>query len=263
MPVCEVNQVSLYYEVHGSGTPLLFTHGASWNHQQWHPQVEAFSSMYQTIVWDVRGHGYSTLPEGRVDSEDFSKDLIGLLDHLGLESAFLCGLSMGGHISLQTAIRYPSRVKGLILIGTPCTNSFNWYEKLFVPINRWSTRLISMKTSGRIQAKMLSKFNPGNQAYIEEAFQMIPQHNWVRVWDAVTRMESRSDLPKISCPTLLLQGDHDTMISRQQRFMEEQIPNAQLQIVSQAHHATNLDNPQEVNEYIQAFLEQCLAENNE
>ena len=55
----------------------------------------------------------------RVNSEDFSSDLIALMDHLKLDKAILCGLSMGGHISLQTAIRYPERVKSLILIGTP------------------------------------------------------------------------------------------------------------------------------------------------
>lgn len=254
MPICDVNNVKLYYEVKGEGTPLIFTHGASWNHKQWRPQVEYFAQHYKTIVWDVRGHGTSSLPAGKVDSEDFSRDLIGLMNFLGLPSAILCGLSMGGHISLQTAIRYPERVEALILLGTPCTNRFNWYEKLFVPINRWSSRFVSMKLMARLQARVLSKFNPANQAYIEEAIQAIPHRQWLRVWDAVTRMESQSDLPRVACPTLLLQGDHDTMILRQQKFMESHIPNAELKIVSRAHHATNLDNAQEVNEYIEHFL---------
>src|SRR5690625_3956561 len=159
MPICETNNVKLYYEVRGTGLPIVFTHGASWNHKQWDSQLNYFSSLHQVVVWDVRGHGYSTLPAGKVDSDDFSRDLIGLLDHLGIESAILCGLSMGGHISLQTAFKYPERVAGLILIGTPFTNTFNWYEKLFVPFNRWSSRLISMKQSAKLSAKMLATFN--------------------------------------------------------------------------------------------------------
>ncbi len=256
MPTCEVNNVKLYYEVQGNGQPIVFTHGASWNHKQWEHQVDYFSSLYQTVVWDVRGHGYSTLPAGEVDSNEFSQDLIGLLDHLGIRSAVLCGLSMGGHISLQTAFKYPERVTGLILIGTPFTNTFNWYEKLFVPFNRWSSRLISMKQSAKLSAKMLSKFNLDNQAYIEEAMQMIPHHNWVRLWDAITRMESRDGLHKVVCPTLLLCGDHDTMTLRQQSYMETHIPGAELRIVKDAHHATNLDNPQEVNRFVEQFLKQ-------
>ncbi len=254
MPTITNNNVTLYYEKKGEGKAIIFTHGASWNHKQWHPQVKFFSNHYQTVSWDVRGHGLSSLPEGQVDSEDFSKDVIALLDHLNIEKAVLCGLSMGGHISLQTAIRYPDRVEALILIGTPFTNTFNWYEKIFVPINRFSTRLIPMKVSGRIQANMLSKFNPTNKDYIEEAFQMIDKRNWTRVWDAVTRMESGADLVKVKCPTLLLQGDHDTMIMRQQKAMLEKINNSQLKVITNAHHATNLDNPEEVNSAIQEFL---------
>ncbi|MGV2788097.1 alpha/beta hydrolase, partial [Clostridium perfringens] len=78
--------------------------------------------------------------------------------------------------------------------------------------------------------------------------------NWVRIWDAVTRMESTQDLHKIHCPTLLLQGESDTMIRRQQEYMQERIANSRLRIIRNAHHATNLDNPDEVNEAIASFL---------
>lgn len=256
MSICNVNGVELYYEVVGTGKPIIFTHGASWNHKQWKQQVDFFSQFYQTIVWDVRGHGKSTLPEGRVDSEDFSKDLIGLLNHLNIESAVLCGLSMGGHISLQTAIRYPKRVSSLILIGTPFTNTFNLYEKLTVPINRLSSRFISMKSLAKLSANALSKFNTENKAYILEAVQMIPHKNWTRLWNAITRMESGDDLHKVECPTLLLCGEHDSLTMRQQKYMAKHIQNSTLKIVHQAHHATNLDNPQQVNEYMKLFLEQ-------
>jgi len=158
----------------------------------------------------------------------------------------------------DAAIRYPERVEGLILIGTPFTNAFNWYEKLFVPLNRWSSRLISMKLSAKLSATPLSKFNTNNKSYIENTMQMIPHKNWVRIWDAVTRMESRKDLHNVKCRTLLLCGDHDSMTLRQQEYMRKNIPHAVLKIVSRAHHATNLDNPKEVNEFIQ----DCLLKTN-
>ncbi|MGE7824623.1 alpha/beta fold hydrolase [Paenibacillus sp. NPDC093718] len=254
MPIFKGREVDLYYEVKGEGKPLVFTHGASWNHEQWRPQVDYFSRQYQTVVWDVRGHGSSSLPGGKVDSEDFSRDLADLLSGLGIEKAILCGLSLGGHISLQTAVRYPEKVAALVLIGTPFTNAFNWYERMFVPLNRWSSYLMPMSLSGKMQGKMLSKYNKNNQAYIEKAFRSIPHSNWVRIWDAVTRMDSTQDLYKIHCPTLLLQGESDTMIRRQQEFMRNRIANSRLKIIRNAHHATNLDNPDEVNEAIASFL---------
>ncbi|WP_010275149.1 alpha/beta fold hydrolase [Paenibacillus senegalensis] len=248
------NGTKLYYEVSGEGEPIIFTHGASWNHRQWEEQVACFQDKYQVVTWDVRGHGHSTLPEGKVDSEDFSRDLAALMDHLRLPKANLVGLSMGGHISLQTAIRYPDKVSRLVLIGTPCSNSFNWYERLFVPINRFSSRWLPVKTSASLQAKMLSKNNPANYAYIFKAFSMIPHDNLIRIWSAVTRMESKHDLHRVKCPTLLLIGDQDTMTNYQQEHMRKQIADAELKVIPNAHHATNLDNPAAVNEAIQAFI---------
>ncbi|MDV2685578.1 alpha/beta hydrolase [Alkalihalophilus lindianensis] len=256
MPSFKNNDVELYYEVKGSGEAIVFTHGASWDHKQWQPQIEELSKQFKTIIWDVRGHGQSTLPKGRVDSESFSKDLIGLLDHLNIKEAHLCGLSMGGHISLQTAIRYPHYVKSLILIGTPFTNRYNWLEKVIVPINRWSSLFIPMNVLASIQATTLSKFNPDNKRYIKEVVGSIPLHQWIRIWNAVSRMESRDDLRKISCPTLILQGDHDTMTERQQRVMADLIPNASLTYIKNAHHATNLDHPEQVNNEILHHISQ-------
>jgi 3-oxoadipate enol-lactonase len=254
MPELLSNEVKLYYDVRGEGFPIIFTHGASWNHLQWKKQVEFFKDKFKVITWDVRGHGYSTLPDGPVNSEDFSSDLIALMDHLKLDKAILCGLSMGGHISLQTAIRYPERVKSLILIGTPCSNTLNLYEKVFVPINRFSSKIISMQLSAKLQAKMLSQFNRENYDYIISAFSMISKDNWIRVWDAVTRMESKHNLHQVKCPTLLLIGDHDTLTRRHQPYIHDRIHNSTLRTINNAHHGTNLDNPRAVNEEIMNFI---------
>jgi 3-oxoadipate enol-lactonase len=254
MPELLSNEAKLYYDVRGEGFPIIFTHGASWNHLQWKKQVEFFKDKFKVITWDVRGHGYSTLPDGPVNSEDFSSDLIALMDHLKLDKAILCGLSMGGHISLQTAIRYPERVKSLILIGTPCSNTLNLYEKVFVPINRFSSKIISMQLSAKLQAKMLSQFSRENYDYIISAFSMISKDNWIRVWDAVTRMESKHNLHQVKCPTLLLIGDHDTLTRRHQPYMHDRIHNSTLRTINNAHHGTNLDNPRAVNEEIMNFI---------
>lgn len=250
MPYIKTNNAELHYEVEGSGEALLFTHGASWDHRQWKPQVEELSTYYKIITWDVRGHGKSSLPKGKVDSEDFTKDLVGLLDHLGVKQAHLCGLSMGGHISLQTAIRHPERVKSLVLIGTPFTNSYNWVEKIFVPINRWSSRWIPMPVMASIQARTLSKFNRSNKQYIKETVTSIPLNNWVRIWNSVSQMESGKELSKVNCPTLILQGDHDNMTERQQKEMAARIAQSKMVYIKNAHHATNLDNPKQVNQEI-------------
>ena len=254
IPKCTINNVELYYETKGKGEPLIFTHGASWDHKQWDKQVDYFSEHYQTITWDVRGHGSSSLPKGKVHAEDFYKDLIGLMKHLEIKKAHLCGLSMGGHISLQTAIHYPEYVKSLILIGTPFTNKYNWYEKVLMPVNRFSNLFIPMSLSAKIQAYTLSKFNKANKSYINSTVAAMSYKNWIRLWNAISRMESGNKLDKVNCPTLILHGDHDTMVQRQQEYLHKNIKNSQLIIIGNAHHATNLDNPNQVNENIQNHL---------
>ena len=259
MPMCLVNGVQLYYEIHGSGPPIIFTHGHSMYHRQWEPQVAALSKRYQIILWDVRGHGHSSLPPGRVDPEDFSRDLNGLMDALDVPEAVLCGLSMGGHISIQSAIRYPQRVRGLILIGSPYTNTFNLFERLTTPISKLSVRLLPLRTTASLTAKALSGINPDNRPFIEQAFSMMSHDAFVRHWSGNLRMESKRDLHRVSCPTLVLYGDQDTMVMRQQRELARQIQGAELHVVSNAHHLTNRDNPEEVNRHVAEFMNRLKA----
>ncbi len=224
MPTFISNKASLYYEMHGDGPALVFTHGASWDHRQWQPQVEHFRQSYRVIVWDVRGHGQSSLPPGPVDPDVFSHDLVNLLDQLGIEKAVLAGLSLGGHISLQTAARFPGRAAALVLIGTPFTNTFNRYERIAVPINRFSQRLMPMPLIAWSVGAYLGGKMPEVRRYAAAAIRQIPHKNWVRLWDAVTRMESADLLGKISCPTLLLEGEHDSLVHRQQQVITKPHP---------------------------------------
>lgn len=255
MPIFYRNDTMLFYEVTGEGHPLIFTHGASWDHKQWINQINFFKKDYKVVSWDVRGHGGSSLPKGPINPEDFILDLLALMDHLSIKKAILCGLSMGGHISLRTAIETPDRVDGLILIGTPCSNALSLNQKLFIQINSLSSRFLPMKTNAFILAKMLSKQNPSTFEYVYNTFSKMPKENWHRIWSAVTRMESKDELHKVKCPTLLLIGDHDIITNFQQPILHTKIPGAKLRIIPNAHHCTNLDNPNAVNQFTLEFID--------
>ncbi|OUS68405.1 alpha/beta hydrolase [Paenibacillus sp. MY03] len=254
MPVSRINGTDIYYEVAGTGTPIVFTHGHSMYRKQWEPQVAALSSRYQTIVWDVRGHGDSGLPPGEVDPEDFSRDLKGLLDHLELRSAVLCGLSMGGHISLQTAVRYPDYVQGLILIGTPFTNTFNRFERYAAPFSQFSLRYLPFGQTAKWTASAMSSHNPSNRDFVLESFGKMTKDGFLRHWSGNLRMESRDDLHRVACLTLILHGEHDNMVGRQQPYLREHIRRAVFHSIPNAHHLTNRDNPEAVNRHIEEFM---------
>ncbi|WP_096435294.1 alpha/beta fold hydrolase [Alteribacter populi] len=254
MPFYYGKNVRLYYEDNGEGEPIVFTHGASWNHQLWDPQVEEFSKAYRVITWDVRGHGKSQDDGEPFTSKTFTEDLVGLLNYLRIDKVTLCGLSMGGIISMQTAIEHPARVKGLILIGAPCTFRFNRYERLVVPMQRMLSYVMPMRAFAKAQGYYFSRFNPANKSFIEEAVQSLTRKDWSQIWQALTEMDVQDDLKDISCPVLIIQGEQDYMIKHQQRYMAETIPNARWEIIKDANHATNRDNPSAVNALIDDFL---------
>jgi pimeloyl-ACP methyl ester carboxylesterase len=117
MPTVEVNGAHIYYEEHGKGFPLVFVHGAGGNHMSWWQQVPEFSRHYRCVTYDQRGWGFSldsdaTGPAALVD------DLRSLLDHLGIEQAFLIAQSMGGLACFGLTLANPERVKGIVMANT-------------------------------------------------------------------------------------------------------------------------------------------------
>lgn len=94
----------------GDGELVVLLHGIGGNRTNWTQQVEAFSEQFHTVAWDARGYGNSDDYEGALEFEDFSRDLLALIDHFGVEKAHLCGLSMGGRIIQDFYRLYPNRV---------------------------------------------------------------------------------------------------------------------------------------------------------
>src|SRR6267154_1023149 len=112
--------VEIYYEVHGSGPPLLLTHGYSSTSAMWQGQIEALSKHHKLVLWDMRGHGQSDYPnDPRAYSEALTvADMAALLDEVGAGRAIVGGLSLGGYMSLAFYRNHPDRVRALLIIDT-------------------------------------------------------------------------------------------------------------------------------------------------
>ncbi|MEU5554058.1 alpha/beta hydrolase [Micromonospora sp. NPDC047793] len=106
---------SLYYEVMGTGDPAVLIHGFSLDHRTWRKQVRGLRPDFRVVTYDCRGFGRSSCPTGPYSHHE---DLRRLLAHLGIDSAHLVGVSMGGRIALNYALRWPGSVRSLALIGT-------------------------------------------------------------------------------------------------------------------------------------------------
>jgi len=114
----KAGNVHLHYELDGDGTPLVLTHGLGADLHFWDTSFETFAQHHRTLRWDVRGSGASDAPPGPYRPDDFSDDLLRLLDVLQIERAHLLGVSMGGVIAQRFALDHANRLLSLVLTST-------------------------------------------------------------------------------------------------------------------------------------------------
>ena len=124
-----VNGINLYYEMHGTGTPLILLHGGFGTLETFNAIAPTLALTHQVIGVDLYGHGRTALTSRPLSFEHMADDISGLIQHLGLEKADVLGYSLGGAVALQTAIRHPEQVNKLIVISSPFKRT-GWHPEM-------------------------------------------------------------------------------------------------------------------------------------
>lgn len=121
MPKVKVNNINIYFEIHGDGYPLVLIRGLSSSLNSWPPySIGQFSNSFKTILFDNRGAGRTDIPDGKYSAKMMADDTIGLLDALDINKTYLLGFSMGGCIAQEIVLNYPNRIIKLILTSSWC-----------------------------------------------------------------------------------------------------------------------------------------------
>ena len=110
----QVNGINLYFETHGSGRPLILLHGGLGSGEMFGPILPALTERHQVIAPDLQGHGRTADIDRPIDIRFMADDIAALIDHLGLDQPAVVGYSLGGGVALQTAVRYPAKVRRLV-----------------------------------------------------------------------------------------------------------------------------------------------------
>lgn len=256
MPIARLEAISLYYEEHGAGEPLIFLHGLGTDGRSWDYQREVFAEQFRAIVVDVRGHGRSaksapyTVPQ-------FAADTFALLDHLHIEQFHLVGLSMGGMIGFQMAVEQPARFLSLTAVNSgPELVAENWRERWQILQRRLVLRFSSMEKIGDFIGGRL--FPEPHQAEYKALFVQQMRENDPKAYrattDALIGWSVRQQLHRIQCPVLVVSGDMDyTPVAKKEAYVAE-MPNAKLHVITNSRHPTPIDQPEAFNTAVRQFL---------
>lgn len=244
----------LYYERHGAGEPLLLITGFTISAAVFDPILPLYSQRFECLTYDNRGSGRSGSPLRLTSMPELAADAARLLDALGVASAHVYGLSMGGMIAQELAIRFPDRVRGLILGGTTAGG-----PRAVRPALRELAMLAGATVGGLRQPgrpwMAAAVFSPEFRREQPEQVRALLKHftrhrarpqGYPAHWWATVYHDTISRLGRIQAPTLVMHGEHDAMSPLgNARLLAERIPDAELVLVPDAGHAYPLERPEE------------------
>ena len=261
----EINGVRIHYREYGEGEPLLLIMGLGANADWWGDEfLRPLTERFHVVTFDNRGAGRSERPEGPYTVPQMAADAVGLMDHLGWDSANVAGASMGGMIGQELTLEYPERVRRLVLMCTFCGG------KEHVPAKPEVLSVLTMSreglTSEDIARASLVLLYPqdyieGNPEKMDEAVERIliaPIEPKCFVWQftGVSMWSCHSRLGGLSRPTLIITGTEDVLIEPENsRIIADAIPDSRLVEIEGAGHALQSMFPEKVSAEIISFLE--------
>ena len=271
MPLVDVNDIKIYYEIHGEGEPVILHHGYGATAKIWIGQIGELSKHFKAITLDCRSSGRSDHPTEPYTLDTLVEDLKGLMDALNIQKTHLIGQSMGGWISQNFVLKYPERVNKLVLIGTNYTGAGIQFMKNAMINNYelqkkdklqayWNYAKLThyRQYIKEMQADLKKKFYGlwSAEDLINELTEnhMTPQ-DYELLAKAIEKHDVTDRLSEIKAPTLLIASSHDKLSPKS--VMEEihqGIPNSRLEIIDKTAHHVFLEAAPQVNQLIIDFL---------
>jgi pimeloyl-ACP methyl ester carboxylesterase len=256
----KVKDIEMYYELHGTGDPVVLIQGLGGNHTFWEPNLPELTKKHKIILLDYRGSGDTDKPNMPYSTRQFADDIAGLMSALGIEKAHIVGRSMGGCIGQWLGIDHPEKVRSLLLAAT-------WARAdgcLKMMLANWS-KIVEMAGVQGLLEQVLpwcwtrGFFEPEKAEELETLKKMVfknrqPADAFARQSKAGQDHDARSELSKIKSPTLVAVGDADILTPPSlSEELVKAIPGAKLRMVPGYGHAFYEERPDIFNEICLEF----------
>jgi 4,5:9,10-diseco-3-hydroxy-5,9,17-trioxoandrosta-1(10),2-diene-4-oate hydrolase len=257
----------------GEGPPLVFVHGLSGSWPNWLEQLPVFADSHRVIAMDLPGFGYSPMPHERITISGYARLLDGLFDELGIGAATLVGNSMGGFVSAELAIAFPERVERLVLVSPAGISSYrNTRGMRALPALHRGERIVAAYTAWmaskseaatrrpllRNATLGLVTRHPGRlpAALAAEQLRGAGKPGFIQGLEANLDYDFRHRLPEIACPTLIVWGDQDRVLTvRDAAVYAELIPGSRKVIYGDTGHMAQIERPDAFNALLREFLD--------
>jgi pimeloyl-ACP methyl ester carboxylesterase len=258
----------------GEGPPLLFVHGLSGSWPNWLEQLPVFAASHRVIACDLPGFGRSPMPAEPISISGYARTLDRLFDALHIDAATVVGNSMGGFVSAELAIGFPQRVERLVLVSAAGLSTYN---------NRGATRALpAMRRAERVIAAYAGWLAAHSDAATRRpglrnaALGLVTRHpsrlpaalaaeqlrgagkpGFIQALQANLNYDFRDRLTEIACPTLIVWGEHDRIITvRDAAAFAQLIPGSRKVVFPDTGHLAMLERPAAFNALLEEFLAQ-------
>ena len=257
MPKFTSNDAEINYQTFGDANnpAIVFSNSLGTKYSMWQVQIEHFQKDHFVICYDTRGHGQSSAPQGPYTIDQLGQDVVNLLDHLNIQKADFCGISMGGVTGQWLAIHHSARFNHVIVCNTAAKigQEQAWLDRAKLvreqglkPIAE--TAALRWFTERFIQSQSTIVESMSNDLAAGSA------EGYASCCEALAKADLREDLKSISVPVLVIAGQQDPVTTvADGQFMVDRIANAELFEID-ASHISNVEKPQEFNQALEKFL---------
>lgn len=260
MQVFNSGELNITYDDSGTGKAILFLHSFNQSRLMWEKQLTYFLEKgYRVVSMDIRGHGGSDFIRGQQTVEKFADDAIALLNHLGIERAYIVGASLGGYIGLRMWSKRKEVVAGLIISGSKARNDSPEIQER----RRNQIKLIEeqgLEEFVKNTYRRLAKKTRDERPWVVEIMQLISLNMTAEAVAAtlvslIDKEDERPYLASINVPVLIMVGTEDVFTPRElSEEMHEGIPGSELVVFEDAGHFCSFDRPEDYSDSIYSFM---------
>lgn len=262
MATIDVDGISIYYEDHGEGEPLLILNGIFMSCASWQAFVPAFSAHNRLLLLDLADQGASGKVPYEYTQELQERVVLALLDELGLTQVSICGLSYGGEVALRVAARHPERVHKLVLSNTTAYTS-HWLRDIG---RSWEYAMASHDGHQFFKTCIPVVYSPGfyeaNHDWAAKREELFVAYFTPEVYDAFARLtrsaethDERDNLANVTMPTMVISSemDHVTPLADQEQIVRA-VPRAGHVVIRDCGHAAMYEKPAEFTSIVLGFV---------